>query len=255
MLAPLEIFGRQFQAVVDTGAEVTIISERIYHDVPTELRPALQQSPIALEIAEAGRKMNVSGVVNVRLRIADYDFDWPVYIAPIRDDVLLGCDFIHANDIVIRTRYGIQVEGEWIPCELVEGNTRVTRVQLNENVVIPARSEFTLPCKINGRGRADTSFCVVEPVEFSENVPDMCARSLVDQSNDIIPVRVVNSSNSPVKLQKNTYVGEIHPVDTVREIAASVLDEIDAVTQMSSVCRVHKKDGATNKINTCDDKD
>ena len=110
MLAPLEIFGRQFQAVVDTGAEVTIISERIYHDVPTELRPALQQSPIALEIAEAGRKMNVSGVVNVRLRIADYDFDWPVYIAPIRDDVLLGCDFIHANDILIRTRYGIQVK-------------------------------------------------------------------------------------------------------------------------------------------------
>ena len=75
MLAPLEIFGKQFQAVVDTGAEVTIISERIYRSLSTELRPTLQQSPIALEIAEAGKKMNVCCVANVHFRIADYDFD------------------------------------------------------------------------------------------------------------------------------------------------------------------------------------
>ena len=104
MLARLE---KHFQPLLDKGAEVTIISERIYPGLPMELRPTLQQSLIALEIAEAGKKINVCCIVNVHLRIVDYGFDWPVYVAPIQDDLMLGCDSIHSNDNGICTRYGI----------------------------------------------------------------------------------------------------------------------------------------------------
>ena len=62
-----------------------------------------------------------------------------------------------------------------------------------------------------------------------------------------IPVRVINSSHSSIELKKSTKIGEIHPVDFVQEIAASVLDEIDAVTQTRDVCRVHKKECSSNE--------
>lgn len=61
--APVTIEGIEMNAVVDTGVEVTVMSERRFQEIPAEKHPLLRQNPKSLVVAEAGRKMRTSGTV------------------------------------------------------------------------------------------------------------------------------------------------------------------------------------------------
>ena len=51
------------KAVVDTGADVSVMSEAAYFCIPEERRPSLRKAKRNLVVAEAGRKMTTSGIV------------------------------------------------------------------------------------------------------------------------------------------------------------------------------------------------
>jgi hypothetical protein len=53
--------GQVVKAVVDTGAEVTVMSEATYFCIPEERRPCLCKAKRKLVVAEAGRKITTSG--------------------------------------------------------------------------------------------------------------------------------------------------------------------------------------------------
>lgn len=88
--APLSIGGQPVKAVIDTGAEVTVINESLLDRFSAETRPTLQKAKRSLVVAEAGKKMKTQGVAVVDIVIGDLSFPWEVYVAPIRDDVLHG---------------------------------------------------------------------------------------------------------------------------------------------------------------------
>lgn len=46
--------------MVDTGVEVTVMSERRFQEIPAEKHPLLRQDQRSLVVAEAGRKMRTS---------------------------------------------------------------------------------------------------------------------------------------------------------------------------------------------------
>ena len=54
--------------------------------------------------------MKTCGITDVEFKIGEYNFTWPVYVAPIRDEILLGCDVIDAMDIAVSTKHGIQIK-------------------------------------------------------------------------------------------------------------------------------------------------
>jgi hypothetical protein len=103
------INGQVVKAVVDTGAEVTVMSEATYFCIPEERCHCLRKAKNKLVVAEAGRKMTTSGVADIKIQINLLKFEWPIYVAPIGDDLLLGCDVIYDKDITINTRRGLEV--------------------------------------------------------------------------------------------------------------------------------------------------
>ena len=109
---PVITNGQVVKAVVDTGAEVTVMSEATYFCIPEERRPCLCKAKRKLVVAEAGRKMTTSGVADIKIQIGLLKFEWPIYVAPIGDDLVLGCDVIYDKDITINTRRGLEVLGE-----------------------------------------------------------------------------------------------------------------------------------------------
>lgn len=58
--APVTIEGIEINAVVDTGVEVTVMSERRFQEIPAEKHPLLRPDQRSLVVAEAGRKMRTS---------------------------------------------------------------------------------------------------------------------------------------------------------------------------------------------------
>ncbi|CAG2249297.1 unnamed protein product [Mytilus edulis] len=81
-------------AVNDTGAEVTVLSEKLYDQIPESKRPKLSRAARNWEVAEAGKNLTTGGITEVEVNLGSEIFKWPVYVAPIEENKLLGCDLI-----------------------------------------------------------------------------------------------------------------------------------------------------------------
>ena len=140
----LSIQGILTKAIVDTGAEVTILSESLYNLFPKEKRPKLQKAKRGLIVAEAGKEMNTCGTFDANFKLGEFEFNWPVYVAPIGDDILLGCDIIDDMDITVNTKRGIQIKDQWVECEITRSHDAVGPVKIARAVTVPALSEFIM---------------------------------------------------------------------------------------------------------------
>ena len=71
-----------------------------------------------LVVAEEDRIMPTDGVAMMPLTIGDIQFEWPVYVAAIVDELLLGCDLLDTKDITLNTRRGLLIDGSWLSCNV-----------------------------------------------------------------------------------------------------------------------------------------
>lgn len=209
---PIVIEGDYLNAVIDTGAEVTVMSQEKFLKIPENRRPQIYKAERNLVVAEAGKKMQTLGMADVSCQIGPLDFIWSVYIAPIGDELLLGCDIIDEHDITINTKRGLEIKGQWINCDVTRRSDKVARVVLKEAVTIPANSEVILPGLSINSEILDSRYCSVEPV-FEDERQIIVARSLVDPYKETIPVRIVNVEKYPIRIRKNYLLGELHPVE------------------------------------------
>lgn len=218
--APIKIGGQYLFAVIDTGAEVTVMSDRVFQSLSEEQRSTLTDSKRSLVVAEEGRKMSTQGIAEVAIELGPVKCVWPVYVAPISDDILLGCDIIDNYDITINTRRGIQVQGCWVECDVTRKSDKVARILLNETSTIPGNTEVILQGHCENAEVLDTRFGSIEPItEDERNI--MVARCLVDPYKKIVPVRLVNLGNSTIKLRKNYMIGEVHSVESFENLTQS----------------------------------
>ena len=93
------------KAVVDSAAEVTIVSDKVYE---TLKHPSKKLREVTL--LAAGRQMATKGFVvgPVRLNIGTQWYSENMYIAPIEQDILLGFDILfHRGKSVLNIAKGI----------------------------------------------------------------------------------------------------------------------------------------------------
>ena len=100
----IQVGDRPVKAVVDSAAEVTIVSGKVYETLkhpPKKLRE--------VTLLAAGRQMAMKGFVvgPVRLQIVTQWYSKNVYIAPIEQDMLLGFDILfHRGKSVLNMAKG-----------------------------------------------------------------------------------------------------------------------------------------------------
>ena len=235
----ISIQGIITKAIVDTGAEVTVLSERLYNLFPKDKRPKLTEAKRGLVVAEAGKEMTTCGTIDANFKLGDFEFTWPVYVAPIRDDMLLGCDIIDEMDITVNTKRGIQVKDQWVECEIIRSHDTQGPVKVARAVTVPAASEFIM-----------TGSCSVKPnddeqtflFEASENARQhlLVARSIVNPKTGKVPVKVINQRPSPLKLKKGFLLDTLQIVGSI----AHTNDQYDITKQKEglSVCMLKSPD-------------
>ncbi|CAC5382076.1 unnamed protein product [Mytilus coruscus] len=143
---PISINGQVTKVVLDTGAEVTVLNSSLYFWIPEEKRPILKKLTRKLVVAEAGKSMETHGIATMNVKLGNHEFSWEMYIAPIGDSILLGCDIVDELGITINSKKGIQVDGKWIECYTERKvDDKIARVVFTENVTVPGNSEMILP--------------------------------------------------------------------------------------------------------------
>lgn len=94
----LTVNSRTTVAVVDTAAEATIISDKVYQSL--KIKPSIR---IHTFMHEVGRDMKmetfVIGPVDIKIGFCIYPSE--IYVALIDDEMLLGLDFLHRNNVVM----------------------------------------------------------------------------------------------------------------------------------------------------------
>ena len=186
--------------MVDAGAEVTVIRDGLFRDLPCANDREISVARCNLIVAGEGRQMDSKGLVNLDLNLGGHMFSWDIYLPPLADDMLLGCDIIDELDLTLNTTEGMEMNGKWIPCEVNRRINSIAHVQLKESVNIPGNSEFRSAGKIIGDLKTTGQFATMEPM--LEELRDlMMARSVVDILSQTVQLHFINLSCSPVVLE------------------------------------------------------
>ena len=186
--------------------------------------------------------MKTCGIIHTTITIGSFQFVLPVYIASIKDDMLLGCDIFEAFDMTLSIRDGLRIRNEWIPCDIIRMPDSIARVTLKETTTIPPNTEIITVGKVENVSQIDTRFGFVEPIEQLSTAeegkyPIMIARTLVDPHVEGIPVRLLNTSDEPLEISSDYLLGEMVPVECLVEFGEE--DKLDPFNEYHRTCRIH----------------
>ena len=120
-------------AMIDTGEDASVVSNEVA--AKTSMVSAKSRSVRFLNAAN-NLEMKAFGNVTATIQMANRQYDWKVFTAPIQDPILLGCDFMKAIDVTFHSDDVIggtfNKESKLLnACSILEG----------DNGIIPAASE------------------------------------------------------------------------------------------------------------------
>ena len=200
------IEGQKVKFLVDTGAEVSVISQETLQRLPTTVRQRFESSKRKL-VTASGEEVEALGPVLCSISVQNRTVTDTVYAAPFPEAailgittlVALGCQVTVAGVDVVKASTSTAVRSLCTP--------RVHRVTAVNDVTIPAQSEILLVGQIHGQVKPDVTY-LVEP-DGSESLPPnmIVARTLVKPESGRCLVQVCNLSTNEIKLKQGSNVG------------------------------------------------
>ena len=212
-----EIEGISTKGFVDTGAGISMISEKFRQS--SKLLSKLKLNRANIKATSVNNEpVELLGLVELHIKLGSLERKWGFYVTrEMSHPVLLGWDFIQANNITINGAKSEMLVGssrvEFLP--LWKVLPRVSTASLKESIVVPPRCEMTILAKL-------------DPVRNYEVVPDgfdgvleskdvfrsedgiIIARTAGSVKQGMTPVRLMNVSESEVTMQANTILGSFY---------------------------------------------
>ena len=210
------VSGKMVDCLVDTGATLTLVSPKVWNNVKDETSQ-LKEFGKKL-VSASGDLLNIKGKTVIQLEIHGMKFRVDCVVADIDGDVILGLDFLKAQDgkldLVNDT---ILLKGSSLKLSLT-GNLGCHRVVVSERTEVPARSEVIVKGEVLNSCMGKEELCLVEPLDKQfHGDGGIIAKALVRGDNQI-PLRVMNLSNETKTFYPGTYVGNASQVAEVQPV-------------------------------------
>ena len=115
-----------------------------YNSLAPSVRPTLRTvKGLKFEVANDGL-LDVSGIATFKFKIKKDEFKWDMYVAPIREDGLLGLDFLFKNNFSLGTNHGLRLNGKKYPTVIETAPYGIARVKSKDCVTVPSNSEIVV---------------------------------------------------------------------------------------------------------------
>ena len=196
----VSIGSMKINARIDSGAEITILSSKIYDSL--KKAPAKVKA-VDLKMADNDTVMKGFVIQPLKMRLGNQCFSERLYVASIGDDMLLGHDLLHHLGVCLDWQTEtMMLNGERIPLTTTFKDSRVTvaRVSISKRTVVPPNSVVRLTCKLNTKMKEDY---VIEPVD---ELKLLMPRTVCTADSEPV-VCLVNPSDSWKTLKKGTVIG------------------------------------------------
>ncbi|XP_046365604.2 uncharacterized protein LOC124141619 [Haliotis rufescens] len=208
IMITLEIEGCSTEAVIDSGVEMTVISDKLFCKL-TDQPPTVQE----VVLKNAGRHLKMKGFITdmTRIRIQGKIYRLPICVAPIEDDMLLGADFslCHYNSINLEEQV-LVVGGMEVPMMIKSRRgPAVCGIRLASKTSIPPNSVRMVQCALPKALRQ----YMTEPDETILGKV-LIPRILHGPGKEPI-ICMVNPTESTVKLSEGQEVGLASEVEEI----------------------------------------
>ena len=176
----------------------------------------------------------------MKINLGDRELAHTIWVADIEPEGILGLDFPRQYDCQLVLKDGCYELQFGNHGEATHGHPVAPscfRVSVETTAVVPPRSEALVAGKIVGQYTPVPG--LLEPtVRLMEVNHLILARSLVDISSDIIPLRVLNPTDYPCTLYKDTVEAICEPCGSSAHLVKNV-----------ALCQKHEKgDGLTDAV-------
>ncbi|KAK3743518.1 hypothetical protein QZH41_015906, partial [Actinostola sp. cb2023] len=145
-----------------------------------------------------------------KVRVGNIEALHPIWVADIEPEGILGLDFLRTFGGELVCKNG-SCELQFAPAtESSEQGCR--RVVVESTTVIPPGSELIVPGRFIDP-RSSGSMGVLEPsVRFAKTQSLLLAKTLVNTEKEVVPLRVLNVTNTPCTLYKGTVAASCEDV-------------------------------------------
>lgn len=212
---PVSIGSLTSNFVLDTGACVSLISTGLFNRIPSERRPELQPVDKSLKLEVANDNLlSIEGVASLEFKVNRDIFSWDMLVAPIREDGLIGLDFLQFHNYVLSAKAGLKLNNRKYMTVTERVPFRAVRVICKEEVRVPANSEFILA----GEGNSlllGSDLGLISPCGDTDIEGLIIGNSLVESNKSEVdlPVRVANISCDDLIIKRGTTLGFLQGVE------------------------------------------
>ena len=198
--------GQKVRFLVDTGAEVSVISQETLQRLPTTVRQRFESNKRKL-VTASGEEVEALGPVLCSISVQNRTVTDTIYAAPFPEAAIMGMTTLVALDCQVTVAGVDVVKASTSTAVRSLCTPRVHRVTAVNDVTIPAKSEMLLVGQIHGQVKPDVTY-LVEP-DGSESLPPnmIVARTLVKPESGRCLVQVCNLSTNEIKLKQGSNVG------------------------------------------------
>ncbi|CAG2246143.1 unnamed protein product [Mytilus edulis] len=224
MYIPGKFQGTNVQCLVDTGANVTILNDKVYNSLSDKNKVVLRPTQTNMKLAD-GQPLKVRGIGQMNVQIGRTLLKHDVWVAEIDADIdsIIGYDFMKQNmcciDVANNT---MTVNKEQISCAVFNTQgVRCCRVAVSETTVIPPGVDQIIPGKVMDIGYAPDCSMLVASDKFVEKHQLMLAKTVVNSSSDVVPIPDLNATDKSVKVYEQTIDKPCEAVTVLNESAYS----------------------------------
>src|SRR6267154_458359 len=216
-----KIDGVKREFLLDSGCDMSILPRHyVYHHSITPTNKKVR--------AANGAEIIVLGTVEVDIEIYDNSYLVEALVSEHIDEALLGMDWLKKNDCFWGFRSGQIMLGNVIyPLQQKQIGKRYhcNRVMVQESTTLPRRSETIISAKAVFNACQNSTD--EETVEFSTKPKQIiagvyAASVVIPHRCDDVPIRILNTTDAPVRLHKGREVAEL---EAVKVCASSIEDE------------------------------
>ena len=200
--------------LIDTGAGVSLLPERLYYKIPEEDRPPLFYSSIRIFCGNSN-PIRVTGVVALTVRIQNVDYSAIFHVSADEVKGILGTDFLERYDAKVQLkRRCLQLNNKCINIYSQQGLQLNHRVVLDSDIDVPPGGRCVLDGRVVGRRNIRGMPVMVEAAKSLFPKTGVLVARIVVQPDDEnhVPVEVHNVTDTKQRLYKHQVIGEIDSI-------------------------------------------
>ena len=223
-MVPISVNKCRVLAVVDTGSQATLASPQL-----CKMAGVTPSEHHKIKLRGIGDDMGIVASIafQVPLFIGNGEYLWTVIVGDIREDFILGLDFLHEVGARLDFNHGfLQVFDSIIFAEFISSvdgrKVPLASVVVNEKTKIPALHCSDVICDVAERFSPDADL-IIEPIPG--NLP-ISFEPFVIKGAPHVPVLVANLSEHICSLPVGTIIGMARPVDEIRQLGSDSEDSL-----------------------------